>query len=240
MNDIIRADFCRLFKSKFVYYGLAMCGILAVLFNIISIDEKKMGTMPEMGTTTFIPMCLSAVIALTIMSDFNGGGIRNKIIMGKSRQNIYISWLISFIIVAAIYLGVYEICSLSSAKILGFDMSDIKISNVIGNFVVLFFLLITDLVFSIMVCFAIPDGKCLVILLLIQEPPAMISGMLRTIFPDNKILDVFLRFIPQFQADALNITKMPDKPWLTIICTLSLSAVLFACGIRSFNKKDLK
>ena len=240
MNNIVRADFYRLFKSKFVYYGLTMCGILAILFNIISMEEKKMGTMPEMGTTTFIPMCISAVIGLTIMSDFAGGGIKNKIIMGNSRQNIYISWLISFIIVNAIYLGVYEICSLGSAKILGFDMSDIKAGNVMGNFVVLCFLLITNLVFSIMVCFAIPDGKCLVILLIVQEPPAMISGMLRSIFPDSKILDVFLRFIPQFQSDTLNITKMPDKPWLTIICTLALSVVLFICGIRAFNKKDLK
>lgn len=199
-----------------------------------------MDTMPEMGTTTFIPMCISAVIGLTIMIDFAGGGIKNKIIMGNSRQNIYISWLISFIIVNAIYLGVYEICSLGSARILGFDMSDIKAGNVMGNFVVLFFLLITNLVFSIMVCFAIPDGKCLVILLIVQEPPTMISGMLRSIFPDSKILDVFLRFMPQFQSDTLNITKMPDKPWITIICTLALSVVLFICGIRAFNKKDLK
>lgn len=190
-----------------------------------------------MGTTTFIPMCISAVIGLTIMSDFAGGGIKNKIIMGNSRQNIQISWLISFIIVNAIYLGVYEICSLGSAKILGFDMTDIKAGNVMGNFVVLFFLLIINLVFSIMVCFAIPDGKCLVILLFVQEPPAMISGMLRSIFLDSKILDVFLRFIPQFQSDTLNITKMPDKPWLTIICTLALSVVLFICGIRAFKKR---
>lgn len=45
MNNIVRADFYRLFKSKLVYYGLTMCGILAILFNIISMEEKKMGTM---------------------------------------------------------------------------------------------------------------------------------------------------------------------------------------------------
>lgn len=240
MNNILRADLHRLFKSKPIYYGFVLSFILPIVFNLTALDQKMLGTTTEIGTVFFIPILISSIIGLTIISDFSGGGVKNKIIMGNRRLYIYLSWMISFTIVVLAFLGIYEMCYFGSAKILGFNMSNVKPNIVIVNIIVIFFLLITSFTFSLMICFMVPDGRCLILLFLVLQIPMVICEILSALYPDNKILDLIFRLVPQFQAEILNITIMPNKPWLTILCNLCFAIVMSLLGIKLFSKKDLK
>ena len=41
------------------------------------------------------------------------------------------------------------------------------------------------------------------------------------------------------QVTGLNVSIMPDRPWLTILCALAFSALCVVLGTYVFKRKDL-
>ena len=240
MSKILYADFARLFKLKIFYCGLILSAVVAIIFDLVNTEEKMFVGTPEAGPLYLLPMLIAAALCLCIGPEFTNGAVRNKIIIGHSRKNIFCSWAITFSFVAVIYFIAYEATAFIGALALGFDLSVFEADNISVNLLLCICLLVSNMFFSLFICVLVSDSKSIAVLFLLQEPPMIVSTMLFELYPDSKLLDFAGRFFPQSQTNVLNIALMPDKPWLTVICTLSVTLLMFFAGLAYFEKKDLK
>ena len=111
MVNLLAEGYRRLFKGKRFYIVLAVIvGVAAFILTIVTIlsnafDDSaspKADGMLFMMTGT-MPLLISITAGLLIVQDFRNNTIRNKIIIGHSRTNIYLASLIVSITVAVIY-----------------------------------------------------------------------------------------------------------------------------------------
>lgn len=100
MRKLLRADFSRLFRDKVF---LASCALMFFAGGGIPVihffDNMKNGErwMPDYACFAFglfVPILLSFVTALFIGSGYSDGAVRNELIVGHLRRDIYLSGLI--------------------------------------------------------------------------------------------------------------------------------------------------
>ncbi len=109
MSRLLRANFSRLFKSKFFYAGIlfmAGLGAFGAISRFIEINEHRERIVLLMGADyvngdallftggLILPIICGAVIGLFIGTEHSDGGLRNKITVGCTRGAIYFSNLI--------------------------------------------------------------------------------------------------------------------------------------------------
>ena len=108
MVNLLAEGYRRLFKGKRFYIVLAVIvGVAAFVLTLVTIlsstfDDSaspKADGMLFMMTGT-MPLLISITAGLLIVQDFRNNTIRNKIIVGHSRTNIYLASLIVSITVA--------------------------------------------------------------------------------------------------------------------------------------------
>lgn len=101
MRKLLRANFSRLWQNRTFW----LLSVLMVLFSIfIAVDNiinmHREGSAWEMDFSLFIyvviaPILTSVFVALFVGSDYSGGTLRNKLIAGHRRGNIYLANLIT-------------------------------------------------------------------------------------------------------------------------------------------------
>ena len=118
MNNLLKADFFRVFKSKLTYISFSIAHVfpllIAVLIFVVNLFiiytyKQEVGTTEGvenalLTSSMFIKSSLSISsnigIAIPIFSsifinmDISNGSLRNKIIYGKNRSTIYLSHLV--------------------------------------------------------------------------------------------------------------------------------------------------
>lgn len=133
MRRLLRANFSRLLKNKLFWIlisiELFMGGLFPVLHYMDNIDEKSAWTMDStiFIYTLFVPLMVSLLTALFIRSDYSDGTMRNKLIAGQVRKNIYAANLVvnmeaAFLLCFAFWIS--HVCI--GTPLLGWFVSDAK------------------------------------------------------------------------------------------------------------------
>lgn len=133
MHRLLRANFSRLLKNKLFWIlisiELFMGGLFPVLHYMDNIDEKSAWTMDStiFIYSLFVPLMVSLLTALFIGSDYSDGTMRNKLIAGQVRRNIYAVNLVvnmeaAFLLCFAFWIS--HICI--GTPLLGWFVSDAK------------------------------------------------------------------------------------------------------------------
>lgn len=152
MLKLLHANFYRLRKNK-VFIGIIIITIIAsfvILFNTyqgnITNEKYNMQKMQIDRTYTIyinvISFLIAVFVSIFVGSDYDNGTIRNKIIVGHSRKNIYLSNLIVSIIVGL----VLEIIYLIIISIVGIPLIGKIQMNILD-----FLYIILDMIFLIIV-----------------------------------------------------------------------------------------
>lgn len=133
MHRLLRANFSRLLKNKLFWIlisiELFMGGLFPVLHYMDNIDEKSAWTMDStiFIYSLFVLLMVSLLTALFIGSDYSDGTMRNKLIAGQVRRNIYAANLVvnmeaAFLLCFAFWIS--HICI--GTPLLGWFVSDAK------------------------------------------------------------------------------------------------------------------
>ena len=120
MIKLLRANLLRAIKSKTLWTWLIAYSIYAICMPIfIKINNVDSSSMPEgisdllfainYGLEGFPLQGVGVAIVTSIIlgADFHNGTLRNKIILGESRSNIYLSNLLTIMIVSTAFNVVY-------------------------------------------------------------------------------------------------------------------------------------
>ena len=108
MRKLLSADIPRLFGSK--WFWLCMIGMLGMSVAFIIMQKSLMSHTVALSRVIFLPMSFfglasAALVSLFVGEDLSDGFIRNKIVAGCLRQDIFVSHLIvSWLACILIYL----------------------------------------------------------------------------------------------------------------------------------------
>ena len=154
MLKLLHANFYRLKKNK-VFIGIIIITIIAsfvILFNTyqgnITNEKYNMQKMQIDRTYTIyinvISFLIAVFVSIFVGSDYDNGTIRNKIIVGHSRKNIYLSNLIVSIIVGL----VLEIIYLTIISIVGIPLIGKIQMNIFDFLYIILDMILLIIVFS--------------------------------------------------------------------------------------------
>ena len=218
MSNLLAEGFRRLFKGKRFYVVLviimAIPAAASVFIKIFEGGDVNVGdglVFAMIGTMT---MFISIAAGLFIVQDFKNNTIRNKIIIGHSRTNIYLANLIISLTVAFIY-------------------------QVAIVTIVILFAFTSCFVF---LCTSMRNTGGFVLSLMLDTIVTMIASIIYT-FVKNKIVRNVIEYgLPSVQIDGFkyNPTNVDDKLWLMILIDLGICVVSTIAGIAIFKKADLK
>ncbi len=160
MYKLLTANFARLRKNQIFIGSVIFMIILGILFPLVTYQE-----MIELDTVYYLqerafwyPIFLGLILALFcslfLGTDNSDNTIRNKIIVGHTRNNIYLSNLITCMIVGVVLCLVHTITIICvGTPLLGFYT--MEISDVIGYTVA-----IITMVFSFASIYTFVSMKC--------------------------------------------------------------------------------
>ena len=188
MGDLLASDFARLIKSQ-VFRGVLIFCVESIIFEVIinRINNDLNRTLLDgLLSTNFIiiGILLSVFIGLFIGSEYSDGTMRNKLIAGNSRANVYLSNFIictiaGFIIQAVNFITISVISvSLYGLGIFPLTPQNIKrITNITERQLVGFYIVAAYTALFVMLTMLIcskPIGTATVMVLAVVM---LISGM---------------------------------------------------------------
>ena len=104
MRKLLSANFSRLWKSKIFWLLESACFILnAIVYVLVAVNTKNLGQgwlEYNAHAYFYLPILFTAVLiaiftCFYIGTDYSDGTMRNKLIVGHSRRNIYISYFLT-------------------------------------------------------------------------------------------------------------------------------------------------
>ena len=122
MRKLLSANFARLWKSKVFWVLEGFCfGFGVFAYILVAINTRNLGQgwlEYEAHAYFYLPVLFIAVIVAIfscffIGNDYSDGTIRNKLIVGHSRVNIYFSFLLTVCVASVLFLLAHVLAMLS-------------------------------------------------------------------------------------------------------------------------------
>ena len=270
MFNLLRADFYRVLRTKIVYISLIIAVVLpAFIATVTGLTEMAArslypeGMEPVTGigdsllAQTFSPvMSFSYIFAvfpvIVIMMDFGNGTLRNKVIHGYTRHQIYAAhFIVSLTHIAAITL-IFAATNVIGAIALG--ISDVP-NELISTYVLYYLIgfLGVVMVASLGCCLALSLGNAgaIVITVLGTLFLTYLGSIIGLILQLNEVtgMEHFLCCFPsyfteQLSSSVLYSTEAPNIDPMNaveaVLGVLGLSGGFYALGTFVFSKRDFK
>lgn len=273
MTEIIKTLLFRLKKTTYFWILLAIALLLPV-FGALLIDlslkmgealnepiEQLMnqmlaqygglsGLMSGFTSISSNPMILSIIFASVFLSaEFKSGTVRNAIIAGKSRSQLYLSYyLVALIGGFAIFVVSFWAAFVSMGLVFRFDAT----GNMVTELLYCFLLGLLAIVFvQTLVCAFLFNTRSRVLTIVIPLIICILGpGIIATIVEivsvkdiiANGYIDVYsLQYVPFYNTTLLAATKFSTANVLMIFAYyVVFSSAIFCASYFPFHKADLK
>lgn len=252
MSNLLITNYMRLWKDKIFYCFLLFMGV-AGLYNAVSfmfqLSEPGVGTLSNVffKYTIYILVLSSIFCSLFVGTEYSNGTLRNKIIMGHSRQKIYFANLITCISANLIMCLAYIVTSLAGIS-MGFATAMIDtFVGVLCSFAVVcsvssLFTMITMLSKrkSIATVICIVIAFLLVLYGMYVRDTTLIAQQQGK---PNMFYEFLNDFLPGCQMLQLSLdpeTTTETSPIIIFIYAFFLFIITTTIGLSLFKKKDLQ
>ena len=264
MLNTIKASLYKLIKDRFFKITLIIGAVLAVALTLIYCVA-----IPDMGMTGYTMMLTASSptnnfgiavpinLVVFIVGEFNYGTIRNKIIAGNKRINIYLSLFIIGIIFSLTlmiaYIGISTgLTTLITGKFVPEDggVSAAEIWSTIGYTLVIYITLSALSVFTSAAFRNIGASITVtVILIMVGLIASVISLLVALNDPSGIIPDYFFLVNPLFISSVMTsfmgllgggISNLGKAMLLSIASNAIYTAIFFSVGFAIFNYRDVK
>lgn len=247
MSRLIRVELKRMFRDWVAYGIIVFFIIFAAAFPILTVLGADIGEEPYFGmchtaVLTVLPLMCGAFAGLFISKEFGveTGTItmRNKIIAGHRRLHIYIADLVVIAVFSLMCYVIYEVVVFAVGAFF-FDFSTLSSEIMIKQLLFMALLIVANVPLCVAIAYILRDVAGSVLGCMVQMG-LMTGGMYnQTGGLLGRICEIVCRFSPQGQIQ-MTAYAMPDKVWLTILCTLALGLIMTVAGGLCFSKCDLK
>lgn len=274
MRNLLKTDMLRFLKTKQFLILAIICGIYALaypalmylsqeLLNLASNNSEPIQLMfaKQFSFIHFslgIPLLLSIIMFTTVLaSEFSYGTVRNKIIAGYTRVQIYLSLLITLFVFMFSIIFISSVLSFGLGGILFYyDNIGGTFANDIGSYFIALFvsILITAVYASIVCLFTIGLNKTalsiimpIILIFVCLILNGIFDGLIQVLIEQNSqtnFIDIltFLKcFNLSYQSTALCDLRFEYYEILAFIFgPLGFTALLIFLGLLAFKKRDVK
>lgn len=278
MHKLLSAGFARL-KKDYVFWICMVTMLVMTIYHVMSKSEEAIiliekGTMHyldnyyfDMGP--FIGVFCAIFICLFIGTEYSDGVIRNKLIVGHTRTQVYISNFIISIVACECFVMMWVIGGLVAIPKLGFWQIGydgfalyVLLSLLYTAALTGIFVLVSMLSFNKAVNAVLEILLALILILIgsaifmqLREPAETTARMVGNVIvdsggvpmPNSDYVGGTLRGIFQFLADSLPTSQALlmrvgeiSRPVLSATASIVITVVTLIFGSIAFNKKDLK
>ncbi len=137
MNKLFAANFVRLKKDKVFWLGI-LCMAFYGIYLVVGghLDSVKRGYSLTLESVLFnytmvIGIVVSVFVSLHLGTEYSDGTIRNKLVVGHVRKNIYLANLLTCIVAGTLMVIAYLIPTIVIGSIL-FDAIEIELITILG------------------------------------------------------------------------------------------------------------
>ena len=245
MSNLLAEGFRRLFKGKRFYIVLAVIVAIPTFASIfIRIVEKKaldLGTVLCFSMIGTMTMFISITAGLFIINDFKNNTIRNKIIIGHSRTNIYLANLIIAFFVAFVYQLVFWLTLIGLCNsIMKFD--DFPCTEIFQNMLLTLAIEFAFTSFFVFLCTSLRNTGGFVLSLMLDTIVSMIVSLIVMFVRSEKLSKAIEIAVPSLQRNdfAYDPVNVPGNIWWMILIDIGICIVITIAGIEIFKRADLK
>lgn len=258
MNRLLRTDCYRMFCKKRFWLSVISMLFLAVAF--ILMQYTAMDYVVPLSRVIFLPMSFygvvsAALVSLFVAEDFSDGVIRNKLIAGRTRGNVYLSNLfVSLLACIVLYtlttatttgiaLHLFE-TDVTPGKMFEFFFLGILMCLAYASIYSMVTMLLQEKAVSVVVCMGL---SFIMLFLSLHTNQILVQPEFKDGLPNPHFADGIRRIIygilhdlnPTGQAAQLSTMEYYDlMRWICLdLCWVIVSAGL---GNLLFYKKDIK
>lgn len=270
MRNLIKIDLKRLLKDK-LFLVLCIIGLVLavvspllnkVIFTGLGADEEIMGLLNISGKSLFFGsfslgnnfgLIAPIFIAIVLFKDFSQGTVRNKVICGKTRTQIFLSAFISSAIVLFSIVLIHALISLAlSCALFGYSSTPFTIADLGYLLLSLLFESLVYISISAFITLICTSMKNMGLVIVVYVATAMVLSLLDGIFTvaiafmeSGTLLDIFT-FLTKINVFGASYpvgtgTAYAFSDLLYVILTPIFAGSLWvALGLLTFKRKDLK
>jgi ABC-type transport system involved in multi-copper enzyme maturation permease subunit len=250
MSKLLAEGLRRLFKGRRFYIVLIVIAAVTAVFPVLSyfvVDSREERGFADSLFLVFagqIPMFVSIAAGMLICQDFKNNTVRNKIITGHSRTNIYMANLIISLLVMVLYYLTIILVTIP----LGYVFMSFEYFPSIGLFKKMLMILAVEIAFTstiVFICNSLKSTGGFVLALCMHYIFSTLEVFLGIIpYKFHKIVEFVEEVVPSFQITLLVYSTEPDQlPEKWAMMLVSCCVITFATtalGIAAFNRSDLK
>lgn len=242
MLKLLSANLFRLWISKTFWVTVIL---MACIEGFLCLLLSNQGPVP-MDVVLFLSLqgigvLISVFLSLFLGTEYSDGTIRNKLIVGHKRENIYLaSFITGVIAITVIYFA--GVLTGGAIGVISFappshNIDQIVIAGVIGWLASVSYVSIFTLVGMLSSSKSKTSIICILIAFILIFVGLIIYALLQSV-PSATLQ--FLFEVSPFGQTAQAMTIIMASPWRLVMYSLGLSVFLNGIGIFAFGKKDLK
>ena len=262
MVNLLAENYRRLFKGKRFYIVLAVVVGVAFLFSLLYFFLNKVVSQVDMSNMegvevqvgdmkmyadnllfamkTDMPLLIGITAGMLIVQDFRNNTIRNKIIIGHSRTNIYLSNLI----VSETVMLIYELAYFVAVLIFGGIILGFKEFPSWDICTTLLLTLPVQMAMTALIVFLCNTMKNVGGFVLAITMPYIVnifSFALAFLNKHEKAQELVREAIPTLQMNIIiGSDGVPEHAVRMVIMMVAITIISTVGGILLFNKSDLK
>lgn len=241
MVNLLKTEFITLKRWKATWISILVVTFISMLMACMNINSKypSLEGIFEYGYVAF--MIMSAITGLFIYRDYSQNTIRNKIVAGHSRFNVYVSKLITVFSTYFITVLLFMTAFLTIGITFG-SVEYVEWDKFGQNCVMLLVSVVTLSFFVAMISINIKSalGAMLPIIFLFSIMFISMIALELATLRDNQQVIYFIKTLPLSSLLTLHETSTPEDLFGTIWWGLGLSAAFFGIGYGAFKNSDLK
>jgi hypothetical protein len=247
MINLLSATMPRAFKTKrFIFSLLIMIAIPSLIMYVSALldDELYMDSFPFF-MNTFMPMIISIIGGLFISKDYTNNTIRNKIIVGHSRQSIYMANWITSVVITLTLFAIYLLFIFA----VGVTIFSFSAAFEFGYFIKILLLTLCPLIafvsITVFICMTV-KGTSGTVLSFMFYYSLMIFSSFSDLIQNKDIVNLIHNILITDQLAILQESTyedlVPDFANFTLYPISSLIVILASTlgGIAIFRKTDIK
>ena len=277
MRNLLSANFSRLWKNKLFYFALGCMLLLSIVGMFNGCRQASMDAMSEytyhledfyFNLAPLVGLFSAVFIGLFLGTEYSDGTLRNKLIVGHTRLDIYLANFLTCTAASLLFVAAWLIGGLVGVPTLGlWQMTPSKLFSYLAIcllfntvFAAIFTLIgmlfsnkATGAVVSILFFLALLVGASMIYNALSEQE--FISGVVitlegmhmgePTLNPNyirgvlRTVYETILNILPTGQAILMANLDI-TRPLFQMTASLFLILLICACGALLFSKKDLK
>lgn len=242
MHKLLSANLRRLWINKAFWVTVI---VMVCIEGLLCLLLSKQGSLP-MDVVLFLSLQVIGILtsvffSLFLGTEYSDGTIRNKLIVGHKRGNIYLASLITGVIAITIvyFAGVLTGCVMGVISFAppSHDIGQIALAGVIGWLASVAYISIFTLIGMLSSSKSKTSILCILTAFILVFAGLTLYALLQGT-PSATLQ--FLFEVSPFGQTVQTMTIIIDSPWRLAIYSLCLSLTLTGVGIVAFGKKDLK